>query len=113
MRRRYTGNQRAGVLDLVRSGGATVAEAAARLGVTRSTAYYWVRGAAPGGRGPARRSAAAKAALPSQATFVRVVPSAAMDTGISLRVGTAEIQVRRGFDPDILRAVVEALGGGS
>jgi transposase-like protein len=111
MRRRYTGKQRAALLDLVRSGAATAADAADRLGVTRSTAYYWVRGAASGSRARARRAPVAKAALPSKATFVRVVPSAAVTAGIALRVGAAEIQVQRGFDPEVLRAVVEALGG--
>jgi transposase-like protein len=114
MRRRYTGKQRAELVDLVRAEGATVADAAARLGVTRSTAYYWVRGTAPsGGRGRARQARAGKASLPSQPTFVRVVPSGAVDAAIAVRVGSAEIRVRRDFDPEVLRAVVEALGGGT
>lgn len=114
MRRQYTGKQRAELVDLVRSGGATVAEAAARLGVTPSTAYYWVRRTTPmGGRRRFREARAAKRPLPYQPAFVRVVPSTAVDTAISVRVGMAEIQVRRNFDAEHLRAVVEALGGGS
>ena len=102
------------MVELVRSGGATVAEAAARLGVTPSTAYYWVRGPAPvGGRRRPRQARAATTPSPQQPAFVRVVPSTAVDRGISVRVGLAEIQVRRNFDPEHLRAVVDALGGGA
>lgn len=101
------------MVDLVRSGGATVAEAAARLGVTPSTAYYWVRRTTPMGGRRFRQGRAAKRPLPDQPAFVRVVPSTAVETAISVRVGTAEIQVGRNFDAEHLRAVVEALGGGS
>src|SRR5689334_14379247 len=76
MRRRYAGKQRAELVELVRSEEVTVTEAAARLGVTRSTAYYWVRDRGPtGGRGPARQAGAVRAPVASQPTFVRVVPS--------------------------------------
>jgi hypothetical protein len=44
---------------------------------------------------------------------MRVVPSGAVHEAIAVRVGAAEVQVGRGFDPELLRAVVEALGGGS
>jgi len=30
-----------------------------------------------------------------------------------VRVGSAEVEVRRGFDADLLRAVVQALEGGA
>jgi hypothetical protein len=43
-------------------------------------------------------------------TFVRLVPSAAADATITVRVGKAEIQVRRGFDGELLQAVVASLG---
>ena len=110
MRKRYTGAQRAGVLDLVRSGASTVADAADRLGVTRSTAYSWVRGAA-GSRALVRSRSARTAVLPTEATFVRVVPTPSASAGLALRVGAAEIQEPRGFDPDVLRAVPEGPGG--
>jgi transposase-like protein len=114
MRRQYTGKQRAELVDLVRSREATVAEAAARLGVTPSTAYYWVRGTAPAEAGRRRRpTRAAKTPSSAQPAFVRVVPSTAVDTAISVRVGLVEIQVRCNFDPQHLRAVVDALGGGA
>lgn len=88
-------------------------EAAARLGVSLSTAYSWTRGAAPvvSGAGP-RRARAAEVLSPAGPTFVQVVPSRAA-TPMSVKVGAAEIQVRRGFDADLLRAIIEALGGGA
>lgn len=114
MRRQYTGKQRAELVAMVRSGGATVADAAARLGVTPSTAYYWTRAAArAGGKRRPRQVRAATTPATHQPAFVRVVPSTAVDTAITVRVGSAEIQVRRKLDPEHLRAVVEALGGGA
>ena len=111
MRRQYTSRQRTELIGLVSSGRATVSEAAEQLGVLPSTAYYWVRGAAAvaerGGR--VRRSRVRALAAP---TFVRVVPSREVQAEVLVRVGGAEIQVRRGFDALVLRAVVEALRGG-
>ena len=83
---------------------ATVREAAEHVGVTLSTACKWMRDASlEPSRGLAR----------STPTFVRVLPSREADMAISVRVGVAEIQVRRDFDADVLRAVVQALGGAS
>lgn len=45
--------------------------------------------------------------------FVRVVPSREAGAAITVRVGATEIEVWRGFDADLLRAVVEALGSGA
>jgi len=50
--------------------------------------------------------------LDAPPTFVRVVPSGGIGAAIAVRVGGAEIQVRRDFDGDLLRAVVDALRGG-
>jgi transposase-like protein len=105
MRRHYTKKQRSGVVDLVNSGRATVSEAAARLGVTPSTAYYWMRARRAGA------TPASKVGRPAEPKFVRLVRSSEIDAAISVRVGNAEIQVRREFDADLLRAVVEALRG--
>jgi hypothetical protein len=44
-------------------------------------------------------------------TFVQVVRAGDLTATIALLVGNAEVQVRRGFDADLLRAVVEALRG--
>jgi transposase-like protein len=105
MRKRYTAKQRSELIELVTAGGAAVSEAAARLGVTPSTAYVWVRSATA--TAPGRRR------LAGRPRFVRVVPSREAGAAITVRVGATEIQVWRDFDPDLLRAVVTALGSGS
>ena len=43
--------------------------------------------------------------------FVRVVASREVGAGVVVRVGGAEIHVRRDFDAEVLCAVVEALRG--
>ena len=43
--------------------------------------------------------------------FVRVVASREVGASVVVRVGGAEIHVRRDFDADVLCAVVEALRG--
>ena len=107
MRKRYTEEERSALVDLVTDRGATVSEAAARLGVRASTAYLWVRKAAEAsGRRPGRRGRAA-----GPPTFVQVVRAAELAAMMAVRVGSAEVQVRRGFDAALLRAVVEALRG--
>lgn len=111
MRNQYTGKQRSDLLRLVASRRATVAEAATQLGVTPSTAYYWVRRAAT--IAPRRARASRPPLLEGPPTFVRVVPSGTVDAGIAVRVGSAEIRVRRDFDGELLRAVVDALSGGA
>ncbi len=110
MRRRYTRKQRSKLVELVAGGNATVAEAASKLGVGESTAYNWVKQDLTDARGvrkrPVPRSVAGGDSRP---TFVRLVSSTALDVGVGIRVGGAEIQVRQGFDGELLRAVVKAL----
>jgi transposase-like protein len=103
MRKQYTRKQRSDLVDLV-TAGAGVSEAAARLGVTPSTAYSWVRGATATDRDRPRLAGAPR--------FVRVVPRREAGVAITVRVRAAEIEVWPGFDADLLRAVVEALAGG-
>ena len=103
MRRRYTKEQRTELVDLVAGSDVTVPEAAAKLGVTSSAAYNWVAES----RKQRGRNALRRVTGP---TFVRLVPSAATDATITVRVGEAEIQVRRGFDGELLQAVVASLG---
>jgi transposase-like protein len=105
MRKQYTAKQRSELIELVAAGGAAVSEAAARMGVTPSTAYAWVRSA--GATDPGRRR------LTAAPRFVRVEPSREAGAAITVRVGAAEIEVWRGFDADLLRAVLEALGSGA
>jgi transposase-like protein len=112
MRKHYTAKQRSELVELVRVGGATVAEAAARLGVTASTAYNWMRTAATPSAGQPERSPRARSTLIAPAPgFVRVVASREVGAGIVVQVGGAEIHVRRDFDAEVLCAVVEALRG--
>lgn len=112
MRRTYTGTQRSGLIDLVLAGGVTVAEAAARSGVAKSTAYLWVRQAAADAGRPAKATGG-RTQEPKQndaPAFVRLVRETQADDEIVVRVGGAEVRVRRGFDAGLLRAVVAALG---
>lgn len=117
MRRQYTSQQRSDVVDLVTSGRATIREAASQVGVAPATAYYWMRRGGRGERpaGRARRASPRPALQGGMAgpTFVRLVSSREVPSEIRIQVGGAEIQVRREFDRDLLRAVVEALGGGA
>jgi transposase-like protein len=106
MRRRYTKEQRAELVELVAGGDMTVPEAAARVGVASSAAYNWIAEA----RKLRKPSAAGRARKP---TFVRLVPSAfAPDATVTVRVGDAEIQVGRSFDRELLQAVVATLAEG-
>jgi len=95
-------------MGLVSSGRATVAEAASRLGVTLSTAYKWMRDAASGASRSRRRSTGS----PAAPTFVQVLRSRdAAAAAIAVRIAGAEIEIRHGFDAELLREVVEALQG--
>lgn len=105
MRRRYTREQRAQLLDLVAKG-TMVAEAATRLGVGESSAYNWVAESREEAKSrPARRG--------TTPTFVRLVPSAAAASSIVVRIGSAEIEIRRGYDGELLQAVVATLTEGA
>ncbi len=105
MRRRYTREQRSRLLELVTGGDLTVPEAAAQVGVTSSAAYNWVA---------ERRKMGRPRAVPREPapTFVRLIPSNTPDTSIVVRVGGTEVHVRRGFDADLLQAVVATLAEG-
>ena len=117
MRRQYTQEQRSELVDLVAAGGVTIREAATRLGVGASTASYWVRKAAKtatGTAGPRRRpSLAAKALTAPPPTFLQLVHAGDTSSIITIRIGNAAIEVRRGFDAELLRAVAVALSGGA
>lgn len=106
MRRRYTSEQRTQLLKLVTDGGVTAPEAAAKLGVTASAAYNWTAQS----RKPRRPSAARRMMVP---TFVPLLPSSAADSSIVVRVGEAEVHVHRGFDGELLQAVVATLSDGA
>ena len=95
MRRRYTARQREQLIEAVRTSGEPVAAAAAeRLGVTASTAYFWVK-------------AARATRQPQLARLVSESPPVA--ASLILRVQGVAIRVEAGFDADLLRAVISAL----
>lgn len=55
-----------------------------------------------------REVAPSETSLP---TFVELVPERTEGLGLRVCVGRAEIEVRAGFDAQLLREVVAALGG--
>jgi transposase-like protein len=117
MRRHYTAEKRAQLVELVTSTGATIAAAAAELGVQKSTASYWVRKATKPTR-RARRSRSAASATASTASaaepaFARLVCGSETAPSIEVRAGKVAIRVRPGFDAELLRAVVAALSEGA
>jgi transposase-like protein len=102
MRRRYTAEQRQQLVSEVQSTGGGVTAAAKRLGVTPSSAYLWIKEAG---------------VEPRPLAFARVVKSspraAVASPFVMVEVGGATIRVEPGFDVDLLRSVVAALGGGT
>jgi transposase-like protein len=114
MGRQYTGEQRSELVELVTAGQSTLPDAASRLEVPYSTASYWVRKAAKpvGARKVTRKPRSAKARSATAPTFLQLVRAGDIAATLEVRIGGAEIRVRRGFDGPLLRAVVEALRGG-
>jgi transposase-like protein len=94
MHKNFEQEDRAELVAAIR-GGESVAAAAKRFGVAASTAYGWLRRAGGVEQSP---------------TFLELVTGSSV-SGLVVRVGSAEIEVRAGFDPALLRAVVNALGG--
>ena len=95
MRKRYTAEQRERLVAEVRKTGESVQVVADRLGVTASSAHFWMK----------KASATASAAV-----FARVVRSLApAGRSLTLAVGRARVRVEPGFDAALLREVVTAL----
>jgi transposase-like protein len=111
MRRQYTVEQRREFIDLVTAGRATISEAAARLGVPLSTAYYWARKAATPPRPTRKATRALASAKPPSASpaFVQLIRASDTASVIEVRIGRTVIQLRPGFDAELLRAVIEVL----
>lgn len=117
MRKHYTEDQRIALVELVTTGQATPRAAAAQLGVTESTAYYWIKCAR---KRPAlalvrqvARAGTPTRSRPMAATFARLVRATESPSAITLRVAGTEIEVRPGFDPALLRDVISALVEGA
>ncbi len=102
MRKRYTAEQRDKLIAEVRATGERAGQVAKRMGVTPSTAYLWMKAAAPATSAP---------------VFARVVPAHSTKTApasrMVLEVGSAKLHVERDFDPALLRQVVAALSASS
>ena len=86
----------------VKGRGEPVPSAATRLGVVVGTAYKWLR-----------TSGARDAARVARPGFARLVAASTPDPRLLVRVNAAEIEVRAGFDAELLRSVVAALRDGA
>jgi transposase-like protein len=100
MRRAYNEGDRERLFLEAGKSGESLAQCARRQGISVSTAYAW-----------------ASARKASALTFARVVPQSEVSSmkgssGLTLRIGQLEIDIRRGVDAALLRAVVEALTDG-
>ena len=109
MRRHYTDEQRSELIGLVTTRRATVPQAAARLGVTASTAYNWIRRAAAPRTAAHRASGARRVSAAPALTFVEVARPVDREAALLVRVAGIAIEVRHRFDADLLRDVVAAL----
>jgi len=94
MGNRYTAEQRQQLVDEVRTTGARVRDVAKRMGITLSSAYLWMKAAAPAVDVP---------------VFARVVP--ARTSSLRVEIAGVALTVERGFDAELLREVVVALRG--
>lgn len=99
MRRRHTAEERERLIAEVKATGEIPRVVAERMGVCASSAYRWVKDAA-------------SATTVETPVFARVVPSReARRAGVVVQLEQASIRVEVGFDAELLRAVVSALGG--
>jgi transposase-like protein len=101
MRKRYTAEQRERLIAEVRTG-ERAGVVAKRMGITPSTAYLWLKAAAPATSTP---------------VFARVVPAqsikATPTSHMVVEVCGVKLHVERDFDPALLRQVVAALSSAS
>ena len=94
MGNRYTAEQRQQLIDEVRTTGASVGDVAKRMGITPSSAYLWMKAAAPAANAP---------------IFAKVVPGRV--SSLRVEVAGVTLAVESGFDATLLREVVAALRG--
>ena len=102
MRRRFIESDKQRYLTELKESGETPWRFARRVGISPGTLYRWMK------------------ARPAQPTvrFARLVCERRSDrangvspSGVSVRVGAARVEVETGFDAELLRAVIDALGG--
>lgn len=110
MRKQYTAEERSELIDLVTSTGTTIAAAADRLGVHRTTASNWMRRAPTVALASRTEPTKAQTAGPR---FARLLRTGETAPTVEVWIGEAAIRVKPGFDAELLRAVVEALRGGA
>ncbi len=90
----WQSEERRELIRAVNEQGEAVTAAAARYDVSVSTAYRWMREVS---------------APSSRPTFVELVRERAVASTLLVRVGVAVIEVRAGFDAQLLREVAAAL----
>lgn len=104
MRRRFIESDKQRYLAELKESGETPWRFARRVGISPGSLYRWMK---------------ARPALPTPrfARLVREQRSARANlvspSGVSVRVGEARVEVERGFDAELLRSVIDALGGGA
>ena len=112
MGKKHTEEQRRALLDLVASKSTTIRDAAICVGVSYSSATRWVHQSRT--EGLSKRPSKAlvtKAPTGVRPAFAQLVREVDVASVIYVRVGRAEIAVRRGVDLELLRTVVDALAG--
>jgi len=92
-----------------RASGQAAPEFAAGRGFEASTLRYWAS--------RLRRRPAEEAPTPADGARVRMVrvtpvATSAVTKPVTVSIGAARIDVHAGFDRELLRAIVDALGGG-
>jgi transposase-like protein len=97
MRKQYTVEDRGRLIAEVRATGEPVKKVADRLGISVSSAYLWLKDA--------------PATAPRFGKLVRLPSAAAAE--LAVEIGAATIRVTAGFDAELLRSVVAALGNDS
>ncbi len=103
--KRYTKAQRRRVMEDWRKTGDPLCRVAKRCGVGVGAAYYWAK---QEGSSRGKRSAV------QEVKFAQLVrASAEVAPTLEVRIGRAAIRVAKDFDPEHLRRLVEALGGGA
>jgi transposase len=99
MPKRHNEELRRVLLELVTAKGTTIREAATRAGVSYSTATRWVH------------RSRVRALVPTKPTRFAQLVRETEELPLLVRVGRAEIAVRRGADLELLQQVVQVLGG--
>jgi transposase-like protein len=102
--KRYTKAQRRRVIEDWRKTGDPLCRVAKRCGVGVRTAYYWAK---------QEGSSQNKQSVKQEVKFAQLVRATAeVAPTLEVKIGRAAIRVAKDFDPEHLRRLVDALGGG-